>query len=74
MKHYYQLKGYITEAVTRTRNVMHSHDYFATLLQQESLLVCGNNNVSHMNNYFPSHLSVFVRIFWRSKRTDPLFL
>ena len=52
MVYHYHLKGYITETITRTRNVMLSHDYFATLLQQETLLVCGNNNVSHMNNYF----------------------
>ena len=74
MKHYYQLKGYITEAVTRSRNVMHSHDYFATLLQQESLLVCGNNNVSHMDNYFPSLLSVFVQLFCKKKKNRSTFL
>ena len=52
MVYHYHLKGYITETITRTRNVMLSHDYFATLLLQETLLVCGNNNVSLMNNYF----------------------
>ena len=65
---YYQLKGYIIETVTRTLNVMHSHDYFATLLQQESLLVCGNNNVSHMNNYFSlASFGVFVQLFWKRR-------
>ena len=77
MVYHYHLKGYITETITRTRNVMLSHDYFATLLLQESLLVCGNNNVSHMNNYFPLASFGFLSNFMkkrRRKRTDPLFL
>ena len=68
MVYHYHLKGYITETITRTRNVMLSHDYFATLLLQESLLVCGNNNVSHMNNYFPLASFGFLSNFMKKKK------
>ena len=70
MVYHYHLKGYITETITRTRNVMLSHDYFATLLLQESLLVCGNNNVSHMNNYFPLASFGFLSNFMKKKKKN----